>query len=80
LKKYENEEYCGQELQTIDEIQYFQAEDYSVLELIRNQNEEFKVSEIQKREITEEQGTIGLCKLLCAVCGAKEKEMKANER
>ena len=54
MKKYENEEYCGQELQTIDEIQYFQAEDYSVLELIRNQNEEFKVSEIQKREITEE--------------------------
>lgn len=35
---------------------------------------------MQKREITEEQGTKGLCKLLCAVCGAKEKEMKANER
>ena len=35
---------------------------------------------MQKREITEEQGAKGLCKLLCAVCGAKEKEMKANER
>lgn len=35
---------------------------------------------MQKREITEEQGRTGLCKLLCAVCGATEKEMKANER
>ena len=41
------EEYYGEELQVIDEFQYFKAEDYSVLELIKNQNEEFKVPEIE---------------------------------
>jgi hypothetical protein len=34
LKKYENEEYCAQELQSIDEMQYFEAEDYKSLELL----------------------------------------------
>ena len=33
---------------------------------------------MQKGELTEQQGKEGLCRLLCAVCGAKEKERKAT--
>ena len=54
MKRYENEEYYGEELQIIDEIQYFEAEDFRVLELLENPNEDFKVLEIEKREIIDE--------------------------
>ena len=54
MKKYENEEYCAEELQSIDEMQYFEAEDYKSLELLNTGNEDFKVLEIEKREVQEE--------------------------
>ena len=58
MKKYENEEYYAEELQSIDEMQYFEAEDYKSLELLNTGNEDFKVLEIEKREVQEEATTL----------------------
>lgn len=49
MLRYENEDYEVDEINNIDEIIYFQAEDFKTLENINNENEEFKVNEIQKR-------------------------------
>lgn len=32
------------------------------------------ITSVKKGELTKEQGKEGLCRLLCAVCGAKAKE------
>lgn len=53
LKRYENEEYNVDELQSIDELVYFEAEDFNILELINDTTEEFRVKEIQERKVDE---------------------------
>lgn len=49
MKRYENEEYSVDEIQGIDELVFFEAEDYKPLELLNNAKEEFKSKEIQDR-------------------------------
>ena len=51
LRRYESEEYNVDETQNIDEIMYFEAEDFKVLELVNETSEEFKVKEIEERII-----------------------------
>lgn len=53
MKKYEGEEYNSSEIQIIDEIQIFAAEDYKIIEHIDNSCEEFKTLETEKRVVDE---------------------------
>lgn len=36
------------------------------------------ITSVKKGELTKEQGNEGLCRLLCAVCGAKAKECEGK--
>ena len=53
MKRIENEEYSVDENQIIDEIQYFEAEEFKIKEIISNNMEDFKVKEIQIRTLDE---------------------------
>ena len=49
----EMEEYNVSEIESINEFQYFEAEDFKTLENINNEMEEFKVSEIGNKDFDE---------------------------
>lgn len=51
MKRYENEEFISDEIQKIDEIQYFKAEEFKSFEHLTNKMENFKVDEIEKRTL-----------------------------
>ena len=49
----EMEEYNVSEIESINEFQYYEAEDFKTLENINNEMEEFKVSEIGNKDFDE---------------------------
>ena len=53
MTKKEMEENNVSEMESINEFQYFEAEDFKTLENINNEMEEFKVSEIQNKVFDE---------------------------
>ena len=53
MRKIENEEYSVDEMQSIDEFQYFKAEEFGVKEIVGNTMEDFKVKEVQERIVDE---------------------------